>query len=586
MTLEYLSLDQIVPSTANPRKAFDASGLEGLADSIRTDGLLQNLVVRPSRGKRFAIVSGERRFRALKMLQERGELPEGFLIPAEIRCNLTAEERLRLSTVENLQRADLTPLEQAAALARLIGSGTRLENIAAQTGLSPNTIRRRLILKSLCKEAKAALESKSISLAQAEALTLGSIEEQRRIVQSLRSGTDDSAATIKSRLIGKRPAVADALFPLERYTGTLTTDLFAEEETSYFDDPEQFLALQKEAVQELADRCRATALWVEVTDEWTIPAWKYKEAQEGEVGGVLINLSPRGLVDLREGLLRPEADIEDDGDGAAHPAAPRKEKASVTVPLCRIVAHEKTAAIGELLLASPRAAKEVLAVMLLRSFKPHEAYREASRRTEWQTPFNVLHRQGRAMAQKLGLLLGDTECGWDALQNIGNPVLMLEAVKRLSCHDLESLYLLLVALTFGQENCGVLDSGGSLFNRVAADLKADMRNHWKPDRAFLSRRTRKQLVDIACACGYAHGRSVSALKKKDLIAGILFHDAQARMAASPNQAQRQALSWLPDLMRFPAIDPDAPTTEDGETVEDADCPAKGSEEDANLCEAA
>jgi hypothetical protein len=79
---------------------------------------------------------------------------------------------------------------------------------------------------------------------------------------------------------------------------------------------------------------------------------------------------------------------------------------------------------------------------------------------------------------------------------------------------------------------------------------------------------------------------VSALKKKDLIAGILFHDAQARMAASPNQAQRQALSWLPDLMRFPAIDPDAPTTEDGETVEDADCPAKGSEEDANLCEAA
>ena len=62
-----------------------------------------------------------------------------------------------------------------------------------------------------------------------------------------------------------------AIFPLEQYTGTITTDLFAEDESSYFDDEEEFFRLQKEAVAQLVKRHEAGAAWVEVTEAYRIP---------------------------------------------------------------------------------------------------------------------------------------------------------------------------------------------------------------------------------------------------------------------------------------------------------------------------
>jgi ParB/RepB/Spo0J family partition protein len=67
MTIETITLDQLNPPKANPRSRMDATALEGLAASIKTDGLLQNLVVRPRKGKGYDIVSGERRYRALRL---------------------------------------------------------------------------------------------------------------------------------------------------------------------------------------------------------------------------------------------------------------------------------------------------------------------------------------------------------------------------------------------------------------------------------------------------------------------------------------------------------------------------------------
>ncbi|MCI0540775.1 MAG: hypothetical protein L0Z50_36715 [Verrucomicrobiales bacterium] len=83
-------------------------------------------------------------------------------------------------------------------------------------------------------------------------------------------------------------------------------------------------------------------------------------------------------------------------------------------------------------------------------------------------------------------------------------------------------------------------------------------NHWRPDRAFLSRRTREQLVVIAKESGFAEGRScLPAYKKSELVDGLLVHFEGARLASDPTQAQRQALAWLPEIMHFPAAGPDA-----------------------------
>ena len=101
--------------------------------------------------------AGRGDFQALLLLQERGELPEDFTVAVEIRDDLSKDDTLRIATVENLQRQNLTPLEEAGALTKLIHKGVTLDDVVAQTGLSATTIKRRLALNNLCREAKAAL---------------------------------------------------------------------------------------------------------------------------------------------------------------------------------------------------------------------------------------------------------------------------------------------------------------------------------------------------------------------------------------------------------------------------------------------
>ena len=102
MTMQSVSLSALEASAANPRRKIDRKTIEGLAASIRTDGLLHNLVVSPVKGKgksqRFQIVSGARRFHALKLLEDRGELPEDFTDAVEVREDLSKDQTLRIAT--------------------------------------------------------------------------------------------------------------------------------------------------------------------------------------------------------------------------------------------------------------------------------------------------------------------------------------------------------------------------------------------------------------------------------------------------------------------------------------------------------
>jgi ParB/RepB/Spo0J family partition protein len=571
MTIQTIPLQSIQPPHANPRTVFDPATIEGLAASIRQDGLLQNLVVRPGRGRQFRIVSGERRYRALKLLQERGEIADDFSVTVEVRSKLSKEDALRLATVENVQRENLPPLDEAASFAALIRRGASLDDLAAKTGLSPTTIKRRLALNTLCKDVKEALAAGTLSLAQAEALTLGDHDAQRSVLGEIESGYGPySAADIRDHLTDDRPTVAMAVFPLEQYSGTITTDLFAEGETSYFDDAEQFLDLQKQAVERLAKEYEAKAAWVEVTQTYRIPDWQYEEADEGAESGVLINLSPSGRVDIREGLARPEIDPDTRAQTGENPVAPSRPKAAYSTPLRRLIAWHKTMALQELLLADPRKAREVAAVDRLMNLRPHEAIRQLARHPEAGSAYRVLESQARLVAGWLGFTVDDDEEVWTQFPPPRVDALALyEAVRGLSDHELDVLQTLLAALTFGQAVCERLDTHDSLFNRVARDLDADMRNHWRVDRAFLEKRDREQLAAIAVDCGYAlNASAVRSYKKSELVNALLRHFANAHAASDPNAAQVKARQWLPEAMLFPAVDPDAPQDADEQEQDD------------------
>jgi ParB family transcriptional regulator, chromosome partitioning protein len=568
MSIQSVPLSSLQPPAANPRSTFDAATLDGLATSIKTDGLLQNLVVAPVQGskRRYRVISGERRLRALKLLEKRGDIKPNYSVPVEIRSGLSKDDTLRIATIENLQREDLPPPDQSAALAVLIRKGTTLEDLVAKTGLSATTIKRRLALNGLCDDAAAALRDGTISLAQAEAVTLGTPEAQRDLLKRIAHSPDDySASAIRECLLDEKPSVAMAIFPRDQYTGTVTTDLFQADEESFFDDAEQFITLQRQAVDELKRGYEGKAAWVEVTDSHRLPEWQYQKAtkRNRKHAGVVINISPRGAVEVREGLLKPKAINRKTADETADSGlAAAKPKAMYPTPLRRYMGWHKTLAVQEVLLADSRRAREVAAIHELLGLRVHDALQALAKSEKQQISYEVIEAQAAIIVRLLGLEQTDGDPAWRTLGVVGrqtdDALDLYRRIKALSDAELDQLRLVVAVLPFGQTNCDRLDSGESLFNAVATDLKIDMRNHWRPDADFLNRRTREQLVALAEQCGHADGVSgLRTRKKTELVNALLRHFEQARQASAPNEAQTKAISWLPEAMLFPAIDPDA-----------------------------
>jgi len=158
-----LPLTAIRPSASQPRKRFSQESLEELAASIREKGLLQPLLVRP-KGEGYELVAGERRFRAAQM----AGLSE---VPAVVR-DLTDREALELALVENLQREDLSPVEEARGYQTLLEMGLTQEEVARRVGKARSTVANALRLLQLPEEVLEALDSGAITPGHARALLM------------------------------------------------------------------------------------------------------------------------------------------------------------------------------------------------------------------------------------------------------------------------------------------------------------------------------------------------------------------------------------------------------------------------------
>jgi ParB family chromosome partitioning protein len=170
-------LDALVPNPMQPRKNFAPEALEELAVSIRSQGIVQPLLVRPVDNDRYEIVAGERRWRAAKL----ADLTE---VPVLVR-QLSDMEVMAAALIENLQREDLNPLEEARALSTLREQfGLSQDALANTLGKSRPAIANALRLLNLNSEAQEALENGHISAGHARAvLSLGSLDAQSELVR-------------------------------------------------------------------------------------------------------------------------------------------------------------------------------------------------------------------------------------------------------------------------------------------------------------------------------------------------------------------------------------------------------------------
>ena len=165
-----VSTDLLKPNTSQPRKQFEQSALEELAESIRESGVIQPLIVRKKNGG-FEIVAGERRWRAAKM----AKLEE---LPVVIRA-ATDQDVAELTLIENIQREDLNPIEEAEAYEKLAERfGLTHEEIAKKTGKNRSVVTNQLRLLRLSENTKKALVSGSITVGHARALLAASSPEE------------------------------------------------------------------------------------------------------------------------------------------------------------------------------------------------------------------------------------------------------------------------------------------------------------------------------------------------------------------------------------------------------------------------
>jgi ParB family chromosome partitioning protein len=162
-SLKHVPIDMIKANPLNPRKHFAEEDLETLAKSLREKGLLQPIVVRPSDGGTYQIVAGERRWRAA----QRAAIHD---VPVLIR-DLDDRETLEIALIENVQRADLNPLEEARAYKQLIDQyAYTQQQLADSIGKSRSHIANTLRLQTLPESVLTLIESGTLSAGHARTL--------------------------------------------------------------------------------------------------------------------------------------------------------------------------------------------------------------------------------------------------------------------------------------------------------------------------------------------------------------------------------------------------------------------------------
>lgn len=199
-----VDIDLIDPNSAQPRTNFDEERLNSLAQSIRSNGIVQPLLVR-RRGARYQLVAGERRWRAA----QRAGLQR---VPAVVR-DIPDDKLLELALIENIQRQELNAIEEANAYKRLIETlGLTQETVAQRVGRDRSFVTNYLRLLRLPEDIQRLVEEDKITMGHARALLgIDDADIQRRVAQNVIEQTlsvRETERAIKRIIAGATPAAA------------------------------------------------------------------------------------------------------------------------------------------------------------------------------------------------------------------------------------------------------------------------------------------------------------------------------------------------------------------------------------------
>ena len=204
-----VDIDAVVPGPMQPRTHFDEGSLEGLADSIRTHGVVQPLLVR-RQGDRFELIAGERRWRAARLA--------GLTKVPIVVKDVPDRDLLEIALIENIQRENLNPIEEAQAYQRLIETvGLTQEALAARVGRDRSYITNYLRLLKLPEDLQKLVIEGRLSTGHARTLLgLSHVDLQRKIARQVIDGALSVRATehlVRKAVDGSPAKTASAVDP-------------------------------------------------------------------------------------------------------------------------------------------------------------------------------------------------------------------------------------------------------------------------------------------------------------------------------------------------------------------------------------
>lgn len=224
--VEMVAADKIVPG-ANHRQHFDPIALKELADSIREHGLAQPITVRPFDDGRYQIVAGERRYRAMSQILEWERIP--CLVK-----EMSDEQAEVIMGIENLQREDLLPMEEAEIYKRQVDKGKSAREIAKLFGVSDTKVRSRLALLDLLPEFQRLVNQGALPLAHAERMAELGIDRQRAAVKWLQEQSGTPTLKVFGQYVDKLLAAQNqaSLFDLSFFASPVVDEAVQQAEGS------------------------------------------------------------------------------------------------------------------------------------------------------------------------------------------------------------------------------------------------------------------------------------------------------------------------------------------------------------------
>ena len=555
MELHHIPLENLTVATINSRTHGVKEGLDSLTASIRAQGLLQPLLVRPVvEGEGYEIVAGQRRYLACQRLaQEQPVEP----LPCLVLAATDDAAALEVSLTENLERLPMEPFDQHEAFARLVKLGQDVETIAARFGVTERLVRQRLALANLTDAIKREARKGAVGIADAQRLALATPKQQREWMKLYRDQAQyaPQGSQLKAWLCGGAAMATEvALFELADYPGRIITDLFGEQ--SYFDDAAAFWTLQNQAIAALREALLAKG-WsqVEVLETGDFfKGWEHQRTPMERGGGVFVSPQRTGEVLVHEGYL-PLKEArrlarQAAGEAGADPTedAPKAARSEATQALQNYVALHKGAALRYQLTQQPALALRLVVACLIGGAdnwsvrgdrtQPFNAAIEASVRAS--AARGLFADERRAVGQWLG---GEAESAAAsefteatlAGRGYGERRTAEVFGRLLELSDEQVLKILAVVAA------EALVAGSGLAERLGEWLETDMRVFWQPDDAFVDLLTDKEALGrIAAELGGEPSHKATGADWRGLIRRRLNGEGCQPVA-----------EWLPRYFQFP-----------------------------------